>query len=53
MDNISAGWENIIVNTGSERINLKFYGAGIILIYLILKNGKKRRTKRRINRTRK
>ena len=30
LDNISAGWENIIVNTGSERINLKFYGAGII-----------------------
>ena len=30
LDNISAGWESIIVNTGNERINLKFYGAGII-----------------------
>lgn len=30
LDNVSAGWESIIVNTGNERINLKFYGAGII-----------------------
>ena len=30
LDNVNAGWENIIVDTGKERINLKFFGAGII-----------------------
>ena len=30
LDNVNAGWESIIVDTGKERTNLKFYGAGII-----------------------
>jgi hypothetical protein len=30
LDNVKAGWESIIVDMGKERINLRFYGAGII-----------------------
>ena len=30
LDNMSAGWESVIVDTCNEKINLKFYGAGII-----------------------